>query len=73
MALDTRDKRGSAMNPGLAFGRVLPNPGGAIIQAARQIAAFLYAGIAAGAAVLGTGDIISAVLVVRRRRVATWR
>lgn len=73
MALDTRDSRGSAMSPGLAFGRVLPHPSGTVAQAARQIVAFLYAGILAGAAAVGGDDGLAAVLLVRRRRLATWR
>jgi hypothetical protein len=49
MALDSRNKRGSALGIGLAALVVLPAPDGAIAQADRQQAAYSYAGIAAGA------------------------
>ena len=48
--LDTRDKRFSALNLGLGFGRVLANPDGAWDQGDRQQAMLLYRGIAVAAA-----------------------
>ena len=45
--LDTRDKRFSALNLGLGFGRVLANPDGAWDQGDRQQAMLCYRGILA--------------------------
>lgn len=54
MAIDTRDKRGSAIGFNKPFGAVYPNPDGAITsQADRQQAAYAYRGILAGGAAEG--------------------
>lgn len=47
MAIDTRDKRSSAINIGSPWRGMLPLPDGAINQGDRQHVAFLYRGIAA--------------------------
>ena len=53
MALDTRDKRASALGLGLAFLVVLPAPDGlALDQGDRQHVAARYRGIEAGAAIV---------------------
>jgi hypothetical protein len=53
MALDTRDKRASAINVGLPW-RILPNPDGlALDQGDRQQVAYIYRGIDAGQTVSG--------------------
>jgi hypothetical protein len=59
MALDTRDKRASALGVAVAtLALVLPNPdGAALTQADRQHAAFCYSGIAAAVVVVGIGEI----------------
>lgn len=49
MALDSRNRRASALGIGLAALVVLPAPDGTITQADRQHVAFCYAGIEAGA------------------------
>jgi hypothetical protein len=49
MALDTRNKRGSALNVGSPWRGILPEPDGAISLGDRQTVVFLYAGIEAGA------------------------
>jgi hypothetical protein len=49
MALDTRDKRLSAINIGCPWRGNLPTPDGSISAADRLIVAFLYSGIAAAA------------------------
>lgn len=50
MALDTRDKRASAINVASPWRGLLPVPDGSLNQADRQHVAFLYRGIAAGGA-----------------------
>lgn len=45
MALDTRDKRGSALGAGMEPGTVFPNPDGSIAGADRQHTLGLYRGI----------------------------
>ena len=52
MALDTRNKRASAVGLALAWRLVLPNPDGSLIQADRQQAALCYAGIDADEAII---------------------
>lgn len=49
MALDTRNKRASAVGLALAWRMVLPHPDGTIATADRQQAALCYAGIDADA------------------------
>jgi hypothetical protein len=49
MALDTADKRASAINIGLPFGRVFATPDGAFDQGDRQQMAMSYRGILATA------------------------
>lgn len=53
MAVDTRDKRASALVWSEPSGRVLPNPSGTIGAPARLQAAYAYAGIAADAPAAG--------------------
>lgn len=48
MALDTRDKRASAVHVSLPWRGVLPAPDGSVGGADRQQSAFLYRGVAAG-------------------------
>lgn len=48
MALDTRNKRASALGLGLAPLRVGPSPDGSLVAADRLHLAYLYAGIGAG-------------------------
>ena len=48
MALDTANKRGSAISTAREWIVVLPQPDGAISQADRQQIAWVYAGILAG-------------------------
>lgn len=67
MAIDTQDKRASAINPSLPWRGYFPQPNSAIDQGDRQQAAALYRGILAGAAPdveQGGGDYI----ILRRRR-----
>lgn len=47
MALDTQDKRGSVIQIGMPFGRILPVPGGAIDADDRMYLAWLYSGFGA--------------------------
>ena len=47
MPIDTPVKRGSSINVGLPFGRVLPFPTGTIGVVQREFTAFAYVGIAA--------------------------
>lgn len=49
MAMDSRDKRGSALGVNLASPRVEQHPQSTIAQAGRQIAALVYSGILAAA------------------------
>lgn len=49
MALDTRDKRSSAICPNLPW-RIFPNPDGSWDQGDRQQVGLVYRGIDAGAA-----------------------
>ena len=49
MAVDTRNKRASAILFALPFGRVFPAPDGTIATADRKHIGFSYPGIAAGA------------------------
>jgi hypothetical protein len=55
MAIDTRNKRHSAINVGLPYRGVLPNPDAAITAPDRLTVAFLYNGIAADAPPAVTG------------------
>lgn len=55
MAVDTRDKRSSAIHLGLPWRGMLPLPDGALSQADRQHVAWLYGGILAGEAEVVTG------------------
>jgi hypothetical protein len=59
MAVDTRQKRASAIGLGLAALLVLPAPDGTIDQADRQQAASAYAGILAAPSVEIPGDIVT--------------
>ena len=52
MALDTADKRASALNVGLGLGRAFWSPDNSMSQADRQHAALSYRGILAGAPTL---------------------
>ena len=58
MAIDTRDKRASAIEPGLFSFRIFPNPDGSLGTAAnRTHMASLYSGVATvvvGSTVLGS-------------------
>ena len=57
MALDTRDKRASAIHVGMPWRGLLPLPDGAALdQGDRQQVAFMYRGILAGAPV-ATDDV----------------
>ena len=47
MAIDSRDKRSSAVNPGSPWRGMLPVADGTVSQADRQHAAYWYRGIAA--------------------------
>lgn len=51
MAIDTAQKRSSAIGLGQPYIVILPTPDGSVSQADRQDAAFSYSGILAGAAV----------------------
>ena len=53
MAVDTKLKRYSAIHVALPFRCMLPDPDGVISAYDRMAVAFMYAGIAAAAAVLG--------------------
>lgn len=73
MALDSRDKRASALGVAVAtFALVLPNPDGAALnQGDRQQVAFCYRGIAASAAAnLGSAPFRRS--WVLQERVTTW-
>lgn len=50
MAIDTANKRASAINVSSPWRSSLPFPDGVIAQLDRQHTAFMYAGIASGAA-----------------------
>lgn len=58
MALDSRNRRASALACGLAFLAVLPAPGSGIAQPERQQAAYVYAGILAAAPPVGEPSIL---------------
>lgn len=47
MAIDTRNKRSSALGVNTAWRHMLPAPDGTIAQADRQAVALMYSGIAA--------------------------
>ena len=61
MALDSKDKRGSAIGFDKAYMRILPNPDGTISQADRQMVGYKYSGIAftAGGGATGWGMLLS--------------
>ena len=69
MALDTRNKRASAVGLALAWRMVLPHPDGTIATADRQQAALCYAGIAT--AEIGVADAMRTWAV--KARDTTWR
>ena len=50
MAIDTRNRRASAIGLGLAVTLVLPAPDGAVTAADRQQVAYAYAGLTAAVA-----------------------
>ena len=53
MALDTKQKRSSAIGINLPFVVLFPDPDGAVSQADRQDVGYSYAGILAAGAVIG--------------------
>jgi len=53
MAIDTRNKRASCIGVCLPVPGVLPNPDSTVDSNDRQMTAYTYAGIAAGAPVIG--------------------
>lgn len=55
MAVDTRNKRASAVAFALPFGRVFPAPDGTIATADRKHIGFSYPGITAGSPASGGG------------------
>jgi hypothetical protein len=57
MAIDTANKRSSAINISIPWRGMLPLPDGAIDQADRQHTAFMYAGITASALEQITGGV----------------
>lgn len=72
MAIDTRDRRASALAAGLAFLIVLPAPDGlAFDQGDRQQVTGRYRGIAAGAAVIGPADVVNVAASFRSRVLAS--
>ena len=66
MALDTRNKRASALGIDSPFLRVFPNPSGTIDEAARQQISAKYSGISSGG--IGASAILNWILMRRRRR-----
>jgi hypothetical protein len=69
MAVDTRQKRASAIGLGLAALLILPAPGGTIDQADQQQAASAYAGILAAPSVEIPGDIVTTAPAIFARSV----
>jgi hypothetical protein len=68
MAIDTRDKRASAVGVGLAVLSLLPTANSAVSAADRLFFSWLYAGIAAAAP---SGEhILSAVVAIRQTATA---
>lgn len=55
MAIDTRDKRASAIEVGLPWRGLLPVPDGGLNQGDRQQVAFMYRGVLAQSAAPSTG------------------
>lgn len=56
MAVDTKNKRSSAIFPGSPWRGMLPAPDGTIDQGDRQATAFVYSGIEAGAPVVESAE-----------------
>lgn len=52
MAIDSRDKRASILMLDLEFGRIWPNPDGALVNQDRQHMGYVYRGISAIAATI---------------------
>jgi hypothetical protein len=71
MAIDTRQKRASAIGLGLAALLVLPAPHGTIEQADQQQVASVYAGILAAPSVEIPGDLVTTAPSFFRRSVTT--
>lgn len=67
MAIDTRDKRASAIHMMMPWRSELPEPSGTIGAVARVIMALLYSGFAGGGGGGGSGG--SWLILMRRR----WR
>jgi hypothetical protein len=67
MAIDTRNKRSSAVSVGSPWRAMLPEPDGAVGQADRQHVALMYSGISAAEAVPGDGGSLAAATFIRRR------
>lgn len=72
MAIDTRDKRASAISSALPWRGLWPLPDGALDQGDRQHVASMYRGIAAGAPAASGGDdgSIAAAIVQLRIKMA---
>lgn len=64
MAVDSRDKRSSAINVSSPWRGMLPLPDGTVDQADRQHAPFVYAGISASSAAPAAARGINAVLFI---------
>jgi hypothetical protein len=71
MAVDTRQKRASAIGLGLAALLVLPAPNGTIDLADQQQAASVYAGILAAPSVEIPGDIVTTAMAIFARSVTS--
>ena len=67
MALDTRDKRASALGIDLKWLHVYPNPDGAISQLDRQQIAGKYSGIAAAGGSTASTAVTTDFIIYARR------